>query len=71
MGNDSRKTTPDAATRETEQREATMSASPGKMPTPDEERAAEKNDVDPSVAAAEKEAAERGARQQGEGRIEG
>lgn len=71
MGNDSGNTTPDTATREAERREATMSASPGKMPTPEEERAAEENDVDPAVAATEKEATERGARQQGEGRIEG
>ena len=59
------------ATRESERRQAEMDASAGRMPTSDEERAAEKNDVDPSVAAAEKEATARGANQQGEGRIEG
>lgn len=59
------------ATRDAQRREEQMSASPGTMPTPDEERAAEKNHVDPAVAEAEKEATERGARQQGEGRIEG
>lgn len=58
-------------TREVEHREQTMDADAGKMPTPEEERAAEKNDVDPAVAESNKEATERGARQQGEGRIEG
>jgi hypothetical protein len=56
-------------TREAERREAHMPADPGAMPTPEEEAAAELNDVDPAVAAAEKEAAERGANQKGEGRI--
>lgn len=63
-------TTPvSAATREAERREAMMPADAGPMPTPDEEAAAEQNDVDPEVARAEKEATERGARQKGEGRI--
>ncbi|HVM09363.1 MAG TPA: hypothetical protein VM345_12925 [Acidimicrobiales bacterium] len=56
---------------EAQRRDEQATASAGKMPTPDEERAAEQNSVDPAVAAAEKEATERGARQQGEGRIEG
>lgn len=64
-------TTPDDATRDAEHRDEQARASAGQMPTPDEARAAEMNDVDPAVAAAEKEATERGARQQGEGRIEG
>lgn len=64
-------TTPNDATRDAEHRDEQASASAGKMPTPDEERAAEQNAVDPAVAAAEKEATERGARQHGEGRIEG
>ena len=57
------------ATREAERREAQMPADAGQMPTPEEEAAAEQNDVDPAVARAEKEAAERGANQKGEGRL--
>ena len=57
------------ATKAAERREAQMPADPGPMPTPDEEAAAEQNSVDPAVAAAEKEATERGANQKGEGRI--
>lgn len=64
-------TTMSDATLDSQRRDEKATASAGRMPTPDEERAAEKNDVDPSVAAAEKEATERGAKQQGEGRIEG
>jgi hypothetical protein len=57
------------ATREAERREAQMPADAGQMPTPEEEAAAEQNDVDPAVARAEKEATERGANQKGEGRL--
>ena len=57
------------ATREAERREAQMPADAGPMPTPEEEALAEQNDVDPAVAAAEKEATERGANLKGEGRI--
>jgi hypothetical protein len=38
-------------------------------PTPDEEAAAERNTVSPEAAAHNKEMVERGANQQGEGRI--
>lgn len=58
-----------AATREAERREAQMPADAGPMPTPEEEAAAEQNDVDPAVAQAEREATERGANQKGEGRL--
>jgi hypothetical protein len=58
-----------AETREAERREATMPADAGQMPTAEEEAAAEKHDLDPAVAAAEKEAYERGANQKGEGRL--
>ena len=61
----------DDSTRQEERKEATAHAGAGRGPTPDEEKAAEKNTVDPDVAAANKEAVERGAKQQGEGRIEG
>jgi hypothetical protein len=40
-------------------------------PTEDEERAAEQNTLDPEVAEAYEEAAERGANIEGEGEIEG
>lgn len=63
------KTPVSEATREAERREAQMPADAGQMPTPEEEAAAEQNDVDPAVARAEKEAAERGANQKGEGRL--
>lgn len=66
-GDDRAKVT--AATREAERREAQMPADAGAMPTPEEEAAAEQNDVDPAVAQAEKEATERGANQKGEGRL--
>ena len=56
-------------TREAERREAMMPADPGPEPTAEEAEAAERNTVDPDVAKAEKESAERGARQKGEGRI--
>lgn len=57
------------ATREAERREAMMPADPGLEPTAEEEAAAERNVVDPAVAAANKEAVERGADAKGEGRI--
>ena len=56
-------------TREAERREAMKPADAGPEPTPEEAAAAEKNDVDPAVAAANKEAIERGADAKGEGRI--
>lgn len=56
-------------TREAERREAMMPADAGAEPTPEEAEAAERNDVDPAVAAANKEAMERGADLKGEGRI--
>jgi hypothetical protein len=56
-------------TKAAERREAQMPADAGPMPTPEEEAAAEQNDVDPAVAQAEKEATERGANLKGEGRI--
>ena len=57
-------------TRQAERREANMPADAGPMPTAEEAEAAERNEVDPAVAKAEKEATERGAKAKGEGRIE-
>ncbi|MDQ3108138.1 MAG: hypothetical protein M3Q68_10090 [Actinomycetota bacterium] len=56
-------------TRQAERREAQMPADAGPMPTPEEELAADELEVNPAVAAAEKEATERGANVKGEGRI--
>jgi hypothetical protein len=56
-------------TREAERREATMPADAGAEPTAEEAAAAERNDLDPEVARANREAVERGADAKGEGRI--
>ena len=57
-------------TLEEERREAGKKSSPGDDPTPEEERAAERNTLDPEVARHNREAIERGANVQGEGQIE-
>lgn len=57
-------------TLEEERREAGMTASAGDEPTPEEERAADRNSLDPEVARHNKEAVERGANVQGEGQVE-
>jgi hypothetical protein len=65
----SQPTRPDAATRDAERAEAETDAQPDKMPTPEEEREAEKHKVDPSVREHAQEMTERGANQDGEGRV--
>jgi len=62
-------TRPDEATREAERAEADTPARPDEMPTPEEERRADKGKVDPSVREHAEEMAERGANQKGEGRV--
>jgi hypothetical protein len=62
-------TKPDAGTRETERAEAETPARPDRMPTSEEEKAAEGHEVDPSVRKHAQEMAERGAEQKGEGRV--
>lgn len=57
-------------TREADRNAMHQGADAGRMPTPDEERAAEKNDVDPDVARNEAEFNKMGANVEGEGRIE-
>ena len=57
-------------TREADRNATQQGASAGRMPTPDEERAAEKNDVNPDVARNEAEFNKMGANLEGEGRIE-
>jgi hypothetical protein len=49
--------------------DAEKKAGADRMPTPEEERAAERNELDESVIEHEKEMAERGVNQKGEGRI--
>ena len=60
---------PTDATRAAEREDAERHAGPDRMPTEDEERAAEDQTIDDDVREHEKEMAERGARQKGEGRI--
>src|SRR5207248_6637523 len=55
------------ATREADRREARVRGHADRSPTPEEERWAEREKVDPEAARQAKEAAERGARQRGEG----
>jgi len=62
-------TRPDPETVEAEEDEARSTHRADREPTEDEERAAEKTELDPSVAAHFKEAAERGADAKGEGSV--
>ena len=62
-------TRPDAATRAAERDEASRAAGSDRMPTPEEERQAEERELDPAVAEHEREMLERGAGQEGEGRL--
>jgi hypothetical protein len=63
------RTTPSRETRATEREDAKTQAVADRMPTPEEEDRAEELEVDPDVAAHEREMAERGAHQEGEGRL--
>ena len=62
-------TRPTPTTREAERAEAEVHAQPDRMPTVDEETKAEENDLEPEVSEREREMLERGAQQQGEGRL--
>ena len=62
-------TKPDTVTREAEAEQARKVAGADRAPTADEAAAADANTLDPSAAAHEKEMNERGAHQQGEGRL--
>jgi hypothetical protein len=59
----------DEATHEVDERDAHAHADPDRMPTPEEERLADENELDPEVAESYKAAAERGANVKGEGSI--
>jgi len=63
------RTTPDKETRAVEREDAQTSAAPDRMPTPEEEAIADDLELDPEVAEHEREMAERGAHQEGEGRL--
>ena len=63
------RTTPDEDTRAAERADADRQGSADRMPTPEEEAIADDLEVDPQVAKHEKEMAERGADQEGEGRL--
>jgi hypothetical protein len=62
-------TRPTPTTREAERTEAEAHAQPDRMPTGDEEAKAEENELDPEVSEHEREMLERGAIQEGEGRL--
>jgi hypothetical protein len=63
------RTRPNDQTRDAERAEAEVHSGADRMPTPDEEKVADSLDVDPEVAENYEEMAERGANQQGEGRL--
>lgn len=62
-------TKPNDKTRQAAEADAHAEHGAAETPTPDEERAAEKNTVSPETREHYQEATERGANQQGEGRI--
>jgi hypothetical protein len=62
-------TRPSDRTRATEDEDARTPARADREPTPDEEKTAEGLDLDPEVAEHYEEMAERGANQEGEGRL--
>ena len=66
---DSDHTRPSSATRAAEQAAAGKAHRADRPPTADEARLAERQRLDPDVAAHEKDMAERGKHQKGEGRV--
>jgi hypothetical protein len=60
---------PNDATRAAEREEAERGAGADRMPTEEEEREAERQSIDDDVREHERDMAERGAHQKGEGRI--
>jgi len=66
--NEPERTRPDQATREAESRDSQATHDADRMPTEEEERQAPR-DSDPEVGENYKEMTQRGAAQQGEGRI--
>jgi hypothetical protein len=66
---DEQPTRPSPETRDAERQEAQVPGRADREPTEEEAALAEEHEVDPEVAERAREMAERGARQQGEGRI--
>ncbi len=66
---DEPRTRPTDRTKESERAEASAQHAADRMPTPDEEAAAEQLPESPEAAEHFREMAERGAHQQGEGRV--
>ncbi len=62
-------TTPDRETRDAERAEAEVHAGADRMPTPDAEATADELELDSETGARYEEMAERGANQEGEGRL--
>ena len=62
-------TRPSSETRDAERAEAEAPHDADRAPTPEEEAVAEQSVLDPDVAEHERDMAERGANQEGEGRI--
>jgi hypothetical protein len=62
-------TRPSSETRDAERAEASKTAAADREPTPDEENIADALELDPDAAKHEKEMLERGAHQQGEGKL--
>jgi len=63
-------TRPTKRTRDAEREDAQTKAHADRQPTPEEEKLAEQNALDPDAAEHYEEMAERGADQKGEGRID-
>jgi hypothetical protein len=66
---DEQPTRPSSETRGAERDEAQRPASAGRGATPEEAERADSRELDPEVAEHEREMNERGAKQQGEGRL--
>ncbi len=70
MANDAKPTRPSGTTRDAEAADAQVHASPDDLPTPEEEAAAERaGPPGKDVSDSYEDAMERGANQQGEGRL--
>jgi hypothetical protein len=62
-------TRPSPETRAAERAEASKTAAADRQPTPEEQKIADSLELDPEVAKHEKEMLERGAHQEGEGKL--
>jgi len=70
VSDDAKRTRPTSTTCEAEAADAQVHAAPDEMPSPEDEEAAERAPAEsPEVSENYREAIERGARQEGEGRL--